>query len=50
MEDAWRLLVKLILHTWNTGDIPHQMLATIIVLIPKGNSGDYRGIVLLEVF
>jgi hypothetical protein len=49
MGDAWRLLVKLIRHIWNTGDIPQQMLATIVVLIPKGNSGDYRGIGLLEV-
>ena len=47
--DTWRLLLKLICHIWDTGDIPRQMLLTIVVLIPKGNSGDYRGIGLLEV-
>ena len=36
-------------HIWDTGEIPAQMLLTIIVLIPKGNSGDFRGIGLLEV-
>ena len=46
---AWRLLLKLICHIWDTGEIPCQMLLTIVVLIPKGNSGDYRGIGLLEV-
>ena len=45
----WRLLVKLVQHIWNTGEIPRQMLRTIIVLIPKGASGDFRGIGLLEV-
>ena len=44
----WRLLVKLVQHIWNTGEIPRQMLRTIIVLIPKGASGDFRGIGLLE--
>ena len=47
--DMWRLLVKLVQHIWNTGEIPRQMLRTIIVLIPKGTSGDFRGIGLLEV-
>ena len=47
--DAWRLLVKLIRHIWETGEILQQMLWTIIVLIPKGNTGDFRGIGLLEV-
>ena len=47
--DMWRLLVKLIQHIWNTGEIPRQMLRTVIVLIPKGTSGDFRGIGLLEV-
>ena len=36
-------------HIWNTGEIPARMLLTIVVLIPKGNSGDFRGIGLLEV-
>ena len=39
----------LIEHIWDTGEIPPQMLLTIIVLIPKGNYGDFRGIGLLEV-
>jgi hypothetical protein len=43
------MLVRLIRHIWDTGNIPQQMLFTIVALIPKGNSGDYRGIVLLEV-
>ena len=47
--DTWRLLVRLIRHIWNTGEIPQRMLLTIVVLIPKGNSGDFRGIGLLEV-
>ena len=34
---------------WETGEIPCQMLWTIVVLIPKGNSGDFRGIWFLEV-
>ena len=49
MGDTWRLFLKLIRHIWDTGEIPRQMLLTIVVLIPKGNSGDYRGIRLLEV-
>ena len=47
--DTWRMLVRLIQHIWNTGEIPQRMLLTIVVLIPKGNSGDFRGIGLLEV-
>ena len=46
---AWRMVVELIQQVWDTGEIPCQMLLTIVVLIPKGNSGDYRGIGLLEV-
>ena len=45
----WRLLIKLVQHIWNTGEIPRQMLRTIITLIPKSNFGDFRGIRLLEV-
>ena len=48
--DNWRLLVRLITTIWETGEIPRQMLWTIVVLTPKGNSGDFRGIGLLEVF
>ena len=47
--DTWRLLVRLIQHVWDTGEIPSQMLLTIIILIPKGNSWDFCGIGLLEV-
>ena len=49
MGDAWRLLVNCIRHIWNIGNTPQRMLATIIFLIPKGNSEDYCGIGLLEV-
>ena len=47
--DTWRLLLKLIRLIWDTGEIPRQMLLTIIVLIPKATSGNCRGIGLLEV-
>ena len=47
--DPWQLLVKLVQHIWETGDIPYQMLRVVVVLIPKGSSGDYHGIGLLEV-
>ena len=47
--DRWRLLVQLCEHIWRTGEIPQRMLLAIVVLIPKGTSGDYRGIGLLEV-
>ena len=47
--DTRRLLPKLIRHIWDMGDIPRQMLLTIVVLIPKGNSCIYCGIGLLEV-
>ena len=47
--DRWRLLVKLCEHIWRTGEIPQRMLLAIVVLIPKGSSGDFRGIGLLEV-
>jgi hypothetical protein len=46
--DLWRLLVRMLQRVWDTGEIPHQMLLTVVVLIPKGG-GDYRGIGLLEV-
>ena len=47
--DTWRILVTLVRNIWETGEIPRQMLRTIMVLIPKGNSGDFQGIGLLEV-
>ena len=46
--DTWRLLVTLIQRIWATGAISRQMLWVTVVLIPKGNSGDYRGVGLLE--
>ena len=45
----WRLLVRLVKHIWESNEIPRQMLRMIVVLIPKGASGDFRGIGLLEV-
>ena len=36
-------------HIWDTGEIRRQMLLTIVVQIPKGNSENYRGIGLLVV-
>ncbi len=45
--DNWRLFVELAQVVWTHGIIPHQMLWSIVVLIPKGG-GDYRGIGLLE--
>ena len=47
--DAWRTLVRLVRHVWDTGEIPQQTTKVIIVLIPKSSAGDYRGIGLLEV-
>ena len=41
--DAWRLLVKLVQHIWETGEILYQMLQVVVVLIPKRSPGDYRG-------
>ena len=49
MGDTWCLLVRLIQHIWDMREILSRMLLTIIVLIPKGNSGGFRGIGLLEV-
>ena len=47
--DQWRTLVKLYEHIWRTGEIPQRMLLAVVLLIPKGTSGDFRGIGLLEV-
>ena len=46
--DTWQLLVNLIQHIWDTGDIPRQMLWVIVVLIPKENSGNYCSVGLFE--
>ena len=46
--DTWRLFVELVQSVWETGEIPRQLRYIIVVLIPKGNSGDYRGIGLME--
>ena len=43
LGDCWRLLARFIRHIWETGDIPRQLLTTIVVLISKGNSGDLKG-------
>jgi hypothetical protein len=41
--DSWRLFVRLVQAAWAHGVIPHQLLWSIVVLIPKGG-GDYRRI------
>ena len=46
--DTWRLLVRLIQHIWDTGEIPSRMLMTIIVLIPKGKLGTSAGLACLR--
>merc|ERR1712194_757062 len=46
--DTWRIFVRLVQHVWETGDIPQQMRWVVVVLLPKGNSGDFRGIGLLD--
>ena len=46
--DTWRLLVRLIQHSWDIGEIISRMLLRIIVLIPKGNSGDFVGLACLR--
>ena len=47
--DRWKMVVRLCQHIWETGEIPRQMLLTVVVCIPKGTSGNFRGIGLLEV-
>lgn len=47
--DRWHLLAKLCQHIWRMREIPTRMLLAIAVLIPKGTSGNFRGIGLLEV-
>ena len=37
--DTWHMLLKFIQSILNTGEIPHQMLLTIVVLVPKSNTG-----------
>ena len=46
--DTWRLFVRLLQHVWDKGEIPRQMLLSVVVVIPKG-SNDYCGIGLLGV-
>ena len=46
--DHWRLFVKLVQTVWDTGEIPRQLRYIIVVLIPKGNSDECRGIGLME--
>ncbi len=45
--DNWRLFVQLVQAAWTHGVIPHQLLWSIVVLIPQGG-GDFRRIGLLE--
>ena len=44
----WDLLVNLVTHMWNTGEIPTELTWTILVLIPKGDGSQTRGIGLNE--
>ena len=46
--DQWHKFVAIIQSVWRTGVIPWHLLRGIIVLIPKGNSGDFRGIGLMQ--
>jgi hypothetical protein len=46
--DTWRIFVRLLQHVWEMGDIPQQMRWVVVVLLPKGNSGDFRDIGLLD--
>jgi len=46
--DQWRKFVEIIKSIWRTGVIPRHLLRAIIVLIPKGNRGDFRGIGLMQ--
>ena len=48
-DDTWPMPIRLVHHIWDTGKIPQRMLLAIIVLTPKGISGNFRGIGLLEV-
>ena len=47
--DRWKMVLRLCQHIWETGEIPRQMLLTVMVLNPKGTAGNSRGIGLLEV-
>lgn len=46
-DSAWRKLVALIQHVFDSGKVPQAMLWSVLVLIPKGDGGQ-RGIGLLE--
>jgi hypothetical protein len=44
----WELLLQMVHHIWNTGEIPTELTWTILVLIPKGDGTQTRGIGLNE--
>ena len=46
--NMWRIFLRLVQRVWKTGNIPHQMQWVVIVLIPKGNSGNFYDIGLLD--
>ena len=46
--ESWHTFVELVQIIWETGSIPQQMTWMVVVLIPRGTSGDYRGIGLLD--
>ena len=39
--NQWRKFIAIIQSIWRTGVIPRHLLWAIIVLVPKGNSGDF---------
>jgi hypothetical protein len=47
-RDRWDKLVHIVLHIWNTGKLPTELTWTILVLIPKGDGTQTRGIGLTE--
>ena len=46
--ESWRTFVELVQIIWETESIPQQQTRMVVVLIPKGTSGNYRGIGLLH--
>ena len=39
MGHAWRVFVRMIQHVWESGEIPRQVLLSMVVLIPKPKQG-----------
>ena len=47
--EIWEKVLKIIDLAFETGEIPKSFWNGILVLIPKSNPGEFRGIALLEV-